>query len=153
VLLRPGVLTTVQIEAVAGEPLRTPDAQAPRASGTLASHYAPRATVRLLGTAELHEELVRFESAWQARPQSPDNSVDQKRAERTLAVYSRTAMAAPAHGLVHRAMPDDAVVAAHELFAVLRAFDDEGVQHIWVEAPPSDPSWDGVRDRLSRAAA
>ncbi|MEY2842202.1 MAG: putative GTP-binding controlling metal-binding, partial [Pseudomonadota bacterium] len=24
---------------------------------------------------------------------------------------------------------------------------------IWVEAPPDDPAWDGVRDRLQRAAA
>ena len=43
--------------------------------------------------------------------------------------------------------------AAHELFSVLRELDDEGVQLIWVEEPPTGPEWDGVRDRLTRAAA
>jgi L-threonylcarbamoyladenylate synthase len=35
----------------------------------------------------------------------------------------------------------------------LRELDDEGVQLIWVEVPPPGPEWDGVRDRLTRAAA
>jgi L-threonylcarbamoyladenylate synthase len=39
------------------------------------------------------------------------------------------------------------------LFAVLRDFDDAQVALIWVEAPPATPAWDGVRDRLQRAAA
>jgi L-threonylcarbamoyladenylate synthase len=43
--------------------------------------------------------------------------------------------------------------AAHELFAVLHELDAAGAQAIWVEAPPADPAWDGVRDRLRRAAA
>ncbi|MDE2092604.1 MAG: threonylcarbamoyl-AMP synthase, partial [Burkholderiales bacterium] len=50
VLLRPGLLTRSQIEAAAGEPLREADARAPRAPGTLASHYAPNATLRLMPT-------------------------------------------------------------------------------------------------------
>jgi len=36
---------------------------------------------------------------------------------------------------------------------VLRELDAEGAQLIWVEEPPADPEWDGVRDRLRRAAA
>jgi L-threonylcarbamoyladenylate synthase len=50
-------------------------------------------------------------------------------------------------------MPADADAVAHELFAVLRDFDAVGVSAIWVEQPPTDPAWDGVRDRLQRAAA
>jgi L-threonylcarbamoyladenylate synthase len=50
-------------------------------------------------------------------------------------------------------MPDDARAVAHELFAVLREFDEAGVAAIWVERPPPGPDWDGVRDRLQRAAA
>jgi L-threonylcarbamoyladenylate synthase len=42
---------------------------------------------------------------------------------------------------------------AHELYTVLREFDDLGVREIWVERAPPEPAWDGVRDRLSRAAA
>jgi L-threonylcarbamoyladenylate synthase len=52
-----------------------------------------------------------------------------------------------------RVMPDRAADVAHELFAVLRDFDAGGARLIWVETPPPDPAWDGVRDRLTRAAA
>jgi len=50
-------------------------------------------------------------------------------------------------------MPEDAAAAAQELFAVLRDLDAQGVQEIWIETPPGSPEWDGVRDRLQRAAA
>jgi L-threonylcarbamoyladenylate synthase len=50
-------------------------------------------------------------------------------------------------------MPDDAAAAAQQLFAVLREFDTEGVKLIWVETPPDTPEWEGVKDRLQRAAA
>jgi L-threonylcarbamoyladenylate synthase len=42
---------------------------------------------------------------------------------------------------------------AHELFAVLRQFDIDGVSQIWVEMPPEGADWDGVHDRLRRSAA
>jgi len=52
-----------------------------------------------------------------------------------------------------RRMPDDAEAAAQQLFSVLRGFDDAGVRLIWIETPPATPDWEGVRDRLQRAAA
>jgi L-threonylcarbamoyladenylate synthase len=57
VLLRPGRLTRAELEAVLGEPLRERDAAAPRASGTLTSHYAPRARVRLMDGDSLRQAL------------------------------------------------------------------------------------------------
>ena len=50
-------------------------------------------------------------------------------------------------------MPDDALATAQQLFAVLRDFDAKDVKLIWIENPPVDGAWDGVRDRLQRAAA
>ena len=47
----PGMLPRAQLEAVLGMPLREPDASSPRACGTLESHYAPRARVRLMSAA------------------------------------------------------------------------------------------------------
>lgn len=132
VLLRPGVLTRAQIEAALGEPLRDRDAAAPRASGTLAAHYAPSAIVRLMSLAQIESGLS-------------------KEVPKGVAVYSRTMPARSAE--VWRPMPSDAVSAAHDLFAVLRALDEVGVREIWVEQPPPETAWDGVRDRLSRAAA
>lgn len=136
VLLRPGVLTRARIEAAAGEPLQDADAQAPRAPGTLASHYAPDAKLRLMSTRNLTEALHLL-------GQAPPG----------LAVYSRVLPPGSPNGVRHRRLPATPDAAAHELFSVLRAFDAEGIQLIWVEEPPAGPEWDGVRDRLQRAAA
>jgi L-threonylcarbamoyladenylate synthase len=153
VLLRPGVLKASDIEAAAGEPLLAPDELAPRASGTLASHYAPRAKVTMMSATALIGALVRFEAGLQVPRGSPDAQVTERGAGPKLAVYSRTAIPLAGAWLSHRTMPSDAGAAAHELFAVLRDLDSEGVHSIWVEEPPLDPSWAGVRDRLQRAAA
>ncbi len=136
VLLRPGVLLRAQIEAAAGEPLREPDRDAPRASGTLAAHYAPRATVRILPTAQLLERLELD------RPNK-------------LAVYAREDLSSIHVGEDARVrrMPAEARAAAHELFAVLRELDAAGAGEIWIEEPPHTPEWEGVRDRLFRAAS
>jgi len=55
--------------------------------------------------------------------------------------------------VVWRAQPSEAEQAAHDLFSVLRDLDARGVQQIWVQLPPDTPEWEGVRDRLQRAAA
>jgi L-threonylcarbamoyladenylate synthase len=154
VLLRPGKLTLAQIEAVVGEPVawskpEAPDPTAPKASGTLLSHYAPRARVRLMDDAQLASALDMLEPEMTAA-----DIIDPNRGPR-IAVYSRSLWAyRPKHkSVVHLSMPGDAVTAAHDLFADLRELDATGVELIWVEIPPGDPAWDGVRDRLSRAAA
>jgi L-threonylcarbamoyladenylate synthase len=136
VLLRPGVLTRACIEAAAGEPLHEPDADAPRAPGTLQSHYAPSAKVRLMSRPALAEALRALE-----------------RDAPRLAVYSRGAALPLEPPVLQRSMPALPEQAARELFSVLRDFDAEGAQLIWVEEPPPGPEWDGVRDRLQRAAA
>ena len=135
-LLRPGQLSRAALAAVVGGPLAAPDAESPRASGTLASHYAPTAPVRLLDSVALRHRL----------------QLQQPQTGKVVGVYSRVVLAA-GPGWVHRPMPDDAADVARELFAVLRDFDAAGVAAIWVEQPPPGPEWDGVRDRLHRAAA
>jgi L-threonylcarbamoyladenylate synthase len=154
VLLRPGRLTLAEIEAVAGEPVQwsrpeMPDPAAPRAPGTLVAHYAPRARVRLLSGEQIALDLDPLERELDAAVVT-----DPQLAPR-VAVYSRSLWAyrTPHKGILHRSMPGDAATAAHDLFADLRELDAQGVTQIWVELPPADPEWDGVRDRLSRAAA
>ena len=73
--------------------------------------------------------------------------------EPVIAVYARAQLRCGASGVVQRRMPEDAVATAQQLFAVLRGFDARGVKLIWVETPPPGLVWDGVRDRLQRAAA
>ena len=69
------------------------------------------------------------------------------------AIWSRVILQTPSRNVLRRRMPDDSREAARLLFAVLREFDEQGVRLIWVEVPPADAAWDGVRDRLQRAAA
>lgn len=141
VLLRPGVLTRARIEAAAGEFLHAPDAAAPRAPGTLLAHYAPNARVQLLTAAQLVQQVAALAALAQAAG-----------AWAKLAVYGFDAPAIDHVGLRFRRMPAQPEAVARELFAVLREFDAEGMQDIWVEAPPPGSEWDGVRDRLRRAA-
>jgi L-threonylcarbamoyladenylate synthase len=150
VLLRPGALTREALQAAAGASLADADADAPRASGTLEAHYAPRATVRLMPGTALADALAIWCDARAAAPRSA------ARSRPTLAVYSRTVRLPSGSGdlgLVMRSMPTGARAAAFELFAVLREVDALGVGLIWVEQPPPGSEWDGVRDRLQRAAA
>ena len=146
VLLRPGMLSLSQLSEAAGVPVlhspllentSAPSAdvlieQAPAAPGTLASHYAPRARVRLLTSEDMLSRL---------------SGMDVQ-----VALWTRSAIVVPA-GVRWVKMPSDAAQCAHELFAQLRAMDAEGVHEIWVETPPDGEAWDGVRDRLQRAAA
>ncbi len=126
VLLRPGNLTLKQLDAACGQrvylpqdvPNQTP--AAPKASGTLESHYAPRAKVRLISLAEVDALKAKLDAACQQ------------------VLYQ---------------LPASADTAAHELFAQLRQLDQPGVSTIWVTTPPDGEAWDGVRDRLNRAAA
>ncbi len=138
VLLRPGMLSIELIEAAADEAVVNPADQDLRVSGNLDSHYAPRATLRLMDAAQLQSALQVLGPAFPG-----------------LAVYSHSVppFRQQPGGLRWRGMPAQAREVAHELFSVLREFDSAGVQLIWVEQPPPGSEWDGVRDRLQRAAS
>ena len=49
-------------------------------------------------------------------------------------------------------MPRDPQAYAAALYATLHRLDGEGLDWIAVELPPDEPAWQGVRDRLRRAA-
>lgn len=148
VLLRPGAITPDQVQAACGLKTRSKEAlagqleQAPKASGTLESHYAPRARVRLMDGPALQTALDIWAKALGGT--EADTPV--------LAVYARVGLKVPGRQVLFRHMPDDASATAQQLFAALREFDAQGVQLIWIETPPNTPEWDGVRDRLQRAA-
>jgi L-threonylcarbamoyladenylate synthase len=136
-LLRPGARSLDELRRAAGVWIdASPGDDAPRAAGTLDAHYAPKAKLRLMDTKMLASAIEVI-----AGVGVPG-----------LAVYSRS-LRIPARGLVVRRMPDAASAAAHELYAVLRELDASGATLIWVEQPPDDAAWDGVRDRLQRAAS
>jgi L-threonylcarbamoyladenylate synthase len=130
-LLRPGMLGRSAIESVLGVPLEDARAaDAPRASGTLASHYAPR-TPTVLVRAEALDRAVRPGDAVLARRPAP-------------------VPRGPWHAWVEA--PQDATRHAHDLYAHLRTLDASGAARIVIESVPDDATWDAVRDRLVRAS-
>jgi L-threonylcarbamoyladenylate synthase len=133
-LLRPGGIGVADLERALGRPASAPDRYAPRASGTLPTHYAPRTPASLLPPDALRAELAQLVAR-----------------DEDVAVLARV-LARPAdfEG-VWIAAPRDAAGYAHDLYAHLRTLDAAGADAILVEAVPEDPAWLAVRDRLSRA--
>ncbi len=126
-LLRPGGLAREDIEAVLGRTLAAPAVadEAPLAPGMLASHYAPRAHLRL-------------------DAQTPRDG------EALLAFGPAPAFAGTTFNLSPRG---DLIEAAANLFSHLRALDNSGAKTIAVMSVPHDGLGEAINDRLSRAAA
>ncbi|WP_304992112.1 L-threonylcarbamoyladenylate synthase [Burkholderia plantarii] len=141
-LLRPGHVTPRQIAEVLGTMPRLPDggdAGAPRASGTLKAHYAPRTPLALLPFWRLAPLLDAAAAAGEP-----------------VALVARTSSAgawATAGGVHFVAAPEDPQAYARELYSLLRALDRASVTRILVEQLPDTPEWIAVNDRLGRAAA
>lgn len=130
-LLRPGGLAREEIEAELGAPLATPqpNANAPASPGQLASHYAPRARLRLdIEAVKPGEALLAF---GRERPRG-------------------TELAKAALNLSPAA---DVIEAAANLFSHLRALDQSGAATIAVMRVPHEGLGEAINDRLARAAA
>jgi L-threonylcarbamoyladenylate synthase len=129
-LLRPGGLAREEIEAALGRPLLSPaDEAGPRAPGMLASHYAPRAKVRLAA-----RRIEPGEAALLFGPQRP-SGFDGARAVLNLSESG------------------DLSEAAANLFGHLRALDASGAATIAVSPVPGRGLGEAINDRLRRAAA
>lgn len=132
ILLRPGGIAADDIARMLGRALRTPDEHAPRASGTLASHYAPRTPARLLPAATLALEALH--------------------AGARAAVLARTVPRPQGFAGQWMMAPMDPSRFAHDLYASLRTLDAAGAAAILIEEVPADAAWLAVRDRITRAA-
>ncbi len=133
-LLRPGGVPREAIEQALGRPVdearvSAEDGEAPLAPGMLASHYAPRATLRL-DAAEVRpgEALLAF---------GPGLAAGTERAAMTLNLSAR----------------GDLIEAAANLFSHLRELDRAGVSRIAVMPIPREGLGEAINDRLARAAA
>lgn len=136
VLLRPGQISAAQIAEVLGHAPATPDAAAPRVSGSLDAHYAPRTPVAQIAQSELETVLQRLDQA----------------GRRYALMHQSTLINAHSGLIAALQMPSGADAYAHSLYAALRDMDAVGAQLIVVEKPPVDDAWQGINDRLRRAA-
>ena len=141
VLLRPGAITPqaifdklhVRVQPAA---TTTSATAAPQAPGTLLAHYAPRAKLRIMEAKDMQAALDLLGNDAPA-----------------IGIWSRTPLRSNASKVRLATMPGNAEEAARELFARLRAFDEQGMTLIWVEPVSTAPEWEAVADRLRRAAA
>ncbi|HET9339968.1 MAG TPA: L-threonylcarbamoyladenylate synthase [Casimicrobiaceae bacterium] len=133
-LVRPGGIGVDALARVLGHAPRSPGADAPRASGTHASHYAPRTPAFLVELHAFASELARL-----------------RERDEVVAVLARTAPRPPDFDGPWIAAPAGVDGYARDLYANLRALDAERADAILIEAPPAEPAWLAVRDRLARA--
>jgi L-threonylcarbamoyladenylate synthase len=133
-LLRPGGLPRDAIERALGRPVQetataADEGEAPLAPGMLASHYAPRAGLRL-GAHDVRpgEALLAF---------GPDLPTGVERAAKVLNLSAR----------------GDLIEAAANLFSQMRELDGAGVASIAVTPIPHAGLGEAINDRLARAAA
>ena len=131
VLLRPGRIGAEEIEATLRVETSLSDRDAPRAPGTLESHYAPRHPLRLVRSIQWDEAL---------RGAVPARGV--------LSFRSRPAGLSGDRWIEASKNPQEY---ARDLYAHLRTLDASGCDEILVEEPPESGEWSAVRDRLVRA--
>jgi L-threonylcarbamoyladenylate synthase len=134
VLLRPGAITIEALGRVLGSPPRPASSTSPRASGTLASHYAPRTAARLIAPHELIDAL---------------STLTQPGAR--IAVLARCVTMPRGFAGTWIEAPQQSAGYARVLYANVRTLDACGADEIWIEAPPDGPDWVAVNDRLRRA--
>ncbi|WP_020176635.1 L-threonylcarbamoyladenylate synthase [Methyloferula stellata] len=125
-LLRPGGIARENIEAVLGRPLKEAASSAtPAAPGMLASHYAPRAQLRLNAAARAEDESgLDFGGTFASSPDVLDLSPR-----------------------------GDLIEAAAHLFDYLHKLDAAGKPVIAVAPIPHHGLGEAINDRLARAAA
>jgi len=133
-LLRPGAIAVSALTQILGSPPEGASDDAPRASGTLASHYAPRTPASLVSRAGLRAELMQL--------------MDR---DEEVAVLARGAARPEDFDGLWIDAPPSLDAYAHDLYANLRRLDAANADAILIEDVPATAEWMAVRDRLGRA--
>jgi len=133
-LLRPGSISREQLRSVLGMPVADAGRDAPRASGRLESHYAPRTPLELVLPARLPARI---------------NTLRDQR----LAVLApaTTLLDAGSQVVLRLIAPATPQQYAQRLYAMLHQLDAAGATRILVVRPPDGAAWEAVHDRLRRA--
>jgi L-threonylcarbamoyladenylate synthase len=134
-ILRPGGVTAEQVAAVLGDEVGGASDDAPRVSGSLASHYAPRARVELVPAEQLAARALEL-----------------ARGGQRVAALSRDVLPLdhPQITCVRVAASDD--LFARGLYAALRRADELGCDVALASLPGEAGLGSAIADRLRRAA-
>lgn len=144
-VLRPGMIHAESLAAALGHEAwgtgngEGADSDTLKSPGMLAKHYSPKARLLVLtwqNEAELKARLAELGV-------SPAGA--------SVLAHSHIPLGG-GFGSVS-VIPHDAEAYARALYAELHHCDEQGAACIVVEAPPETPEWQGIADRLRRAAA
>jgi L-threonylcarbamoyladenylate synthase len=140
VILRPGGIPLPALaEVLKGRVIRFgQEKRAVRVPGALRSHYAPETPLELCPSGSLSPSALQLAAkglrvaviAWS------DQQMDH----------------AENKNIVHFSMPADPMGYGRLLYETLRRFDHEQFDCLLVEAPPDEPGWMAIADRLQRAS-
>lgn len=135
VILRPGMVTKAEIEAVLQQSILTEQKNSPRVSGSHESHYAPKTKTHLVDAKNIPQFLGAM---------TPE--------QLPIAFVLVKTKFLPREGVDCIAMSTDPKQYAHDLYSTLRELDKKNYQQIIIESVPVNGDWDAIRDRLSRAS-
>jgi len=110
-----------------------------RSPGLLAKHYSPKARLLVLSWSdetELESQLL-------------EHGVHR---EQNIQIIAHSHIPMSGRFVHVNVIPHDAEAFARALYGELHRCDDTGAEWIVVEALPDAPEWDGIADRLRRAA-
>ena len=134
-ILRPGQISQQQIEDFLGRPLSTMKQQSPRAPGMLKAHYAPATPLILVQKSALDSQLKEYLA---------DNL--------TINLWSVSCPEPQHKAILWQPSPTNSNEFAKVLYHQLRQFDTTSADITLIQCPPELPEWQGVIDRLTRAA-
>jgi L-threonylcarbamoyladenylate synthase len=134
-ILRPVAVTAEQVSAVLGFEVTRSSSGSPRVSGSLPSHYAPRAMVEIVPADQLGSR---------ARQLAAEG--------KKVAVLSSVPTTFEHPSIMVLPIPANISKLAHELYSLLRRVDDLGCDVALVIVPAEQGLGTAIADRLRRAA-
>ncbi len=154
VLLRPGGISTVEIESVLGRSIGDDRAGPSRAPGMMASHYAPAVPIELIGDAPDLTGAGRAGDTGRTDDAGLLAAVDRAVAMAADDGRSVGLIAPFGHDLQPSwRLPADPAGYAADLYATLRDADRHDLDRLLIVPPGPGPLLEAVLDRLSKAAA
>ncbi len=141
-VLRPGGTPLAALEDVLNGQVITVGEKNPiiRTPGSHASHYAPNTPLEIFPTKLIWQHAINLATQglrtvileWSASKKNQNHSEN--------------------NHILQFSMPHEPITYGRQLYATLRRFDHKDFDRLLVEAPPNDPAWLAIADRLQRAS-
>ncbi len=153
-ILRPGLISPAEIEAVIG-PVRRSDGTHSEEVSDLATpgirlrHYAPQSPLILVNAANVQKRLAKLFSKLSTEANRGYITLSE---ETKVGYIGYRTLPDFEEGLLVQMLPDSPQGYAEQLYAALHTMDAAKVHRIVAEIPPDDDDWLAIRDRLGRAS-